>query len=61
MNREVVNQKYLPRMKEIAAIAETRGEEEAHIKADRLLVALLKELEFGEIATVFDDMPKWYS
>jgi hypothetical protein len=61
MDKEAINQKYLPVMQRIAVKARARHEEEAHMEADYLLIALLKDLELDEIATAFEKMPKWYA
>ena len=36
-------------------------EEYTHIKADDLIIELLKSLGYNEGAQIIDDMPKWYS
>jgi hypothetical protein len=41
--------------------AKDRDEESGHIRADDILVELLKALGYTEVAEAFDDLPKWYA
>ena len=53
-----LNEKYLPRMKELLSGWDT---ERKHIDADTILCELLTELGFAELVAAFDDLDKWYA
>lgn len=56
----MTKEEFAIRMNEIAN-NENWDEEYTHIKADDLIIELLKSLGYDEGAQIFDDMPKWYS
>ncbi len=48
------------RMREIAQSAED-DPEVGHLKADNLMIELLRSLGYGEGVNIFDEMPRWYA
>jgi len=56
MNKE----KYKNKLKEIIKIGEY-DPEEAHFRADKVLCEILKELGYGDIVELWEEVPKWYA
>ena len=53
-------EQFAEQMKPIAKYASEIDEEVAHLKADELLMQVLREQGFGEGCDIFDKMDKWY-
>lgn len=54
---EKLKQKYIEKMESI----ERKDKEIAHLRADDLLCALLKELGYSEVVEAWERIPKWYA
>lgn len=46
---------------EMKRIAEIDDQETGHVKADELMLLVLRQLGYGDGADIFDKMSKWYS
>ena len=60
MSDKMLIQKYKTKLQLIIS-DENRDTEAAHEKADEILMELLDEAGFGEIAKVYDEIEKWYA